>query len=48
MDKSVYLRHIKNENEHWWFKARREIFSYQIKKYTNKNKIKVFNFVTGI
>ena len=47
MDKSVYIRHIKNENEHWWFKARREILSYQIKKYTNKNKIKVLDFGAG-
>ena len=25
MEPKVYLRHIENEEYHWWFKARREI-----------------------
>ena len=36
MEPEVYLRHIENEEAHWWFKARREILNIQIKKYTLK------------
>ncbi len=27
MEPKVYLRHIKNEKDHWWFKARRAIIN---------------------
>jgi len=47
MEKSVYLRHIKNENKHWWFKARREILNKQIKKYSTKKKMSILDFGSG-
>jgi len=47
MEKSVYLRHIKNENKHWWFKARREILNYQIKKYSKKKNMSILDFGSG-
>jgi len=47
MEKEVYLRHIENKNKHWWFKARREILNFQIKKYKYKNKMNVLDFGAG-
>ena len=35
MELKVYLRHIENEEAHWWFKARREIIYSIIKKNIN-------------
>ena len=38
MESEVYLRHIANEESHWWFKGRREIIYSIIKKNMNFNK----------
>tara|TARA_B100000780_G_scaffold205091_1_gene145730 strand:- start:807 stop:1523 length:717 start_codon:yes stop_codon:yes gene_type:complete len=46
MEKSVYLRHIDNENKHWWFKARREILKSQI-KLNCKKRISILDFGSG-
>ena len=49
MDPSVYIRHIKNENRHWWFSARREILSLIIEKKISKfgNKLNILDFGAG-
>ena len=49
MEPEVYLRHIENEETHWWFKARREIICSIIKKNINiKNKkINILDFGAG-
>ena len=49
MEPKVYLRHIENEEYHWWFKARREIIYSIIKKNINfKNKkINILDFGAG-
>ncbi len=47
MERAVYLRHIENESNHWWFKARREIINSQIKKYFIKKKISILDFGSG-
>ena len=47
MERSIYLKHIDNENKHWWFKARREILNKQIKKYSTKKKMSILDFGSG-
>ena len=32
MEPEVYLRHIQNEETHWWFKSRRKIICSIIEK----------------
>ena len=49
MEPKVYLRHIENEEIHWWFKARREIIYSIIKKNINfeNKKINILDFGAG-
>lgn len=49
MESEVYIRHIKNEANHWWFKGRREILSSIIKKEisTKETNIKILDFGAG-
>ena len=47
MEKSIYLKQIANESKHWWFKARREILNYQIKKYSKKKNMSILDFGSG-
>ena len=49
MESEVYLRHIENEESHWWFKARREIIYSIIKKNINfkSNKLNILDFGAG-
>ena len=49
MESEVYLRHIANEESHWWFKGRREIIYSIIKKNINFNKreINILDFGAG-
>ena len=49
MEPEVYLRHIENEEKHWWFKARREIICSIIKKNINfeNKKINILDFGAG-
>ena len=46
MQKEVYLRHIKNERNHWWFSARKDIILSLIKN-IYKEKISVLDFGSG-
>ena len=46
MQKEVYLRHIKNERNHWWFSARKDIILSFIKN-IYKEKISVLDFGSG-
>ena len=49
MDPCIYKLHIENEQEHWWYKARREIISSIISKFVFKNnKLKILDFGCGI
>ena len=49
MESEVYLRHIENEESHWWFKGRREIIQSIIKKNINfkDKKINILDFGAG-
>ena len=48
MDPCIYKLHIENEQEHWWYKARREIISSIISKFVFKNnKLKILDFGAG-
>ena len=49
MESSVFIRHNKYENTHWWFSARRKILSYIIKKKVTKlgNKLKILDYGAG-
>ena len=46
MQKYVYTRHIKNEENHWWFVARREII-YSVIRSLKKNKLSILDFGAG-
>ena len=46
MQKDVYTRHIKNEENHWWFVARREII-YSVIRSLKKNKLSILDFGAG-
>ena len=47
MRQDVYKRHIKNEKNHWWFTARREIIYYLISNLKQKNPISILDFGAG-
>ena len=49
MEPQVYLRHIENEETHWWFKARRAIISSMIKNNINfeSRKINILDYGAG-
>ena len=46
MEPEVYLRHIENEEAHWWFKARRAIIYSIIKNNINfeNKKINILDY----
>lgn len=44
MINTTFLRHIKNEKNHWWFKSRREILNFAIKRII-KNKLEYWTLV---
>ena len=46
MEQEVYKRHIKNQNTHWWFTARREIIFYFINSLKSK-KLRILDFGSG-
>jgi SAM-dependent methyltransferase len=46
MNYEALKRHIKNENDHWWFKARREIIKNILKK-LKVQKLKILDFGAG-
>ena len=46
MQKDVYTRHIENEENHWWFVARREII-YSVIRRLKKNKLSILDFGAG-
>ena len=45
MNPTVYQRHIKNQNKHWWFQGRKEIIKSLIN--TNLKKINILDFGSG-
>ena len=45
MNPNVYQRHIENQNNHWWFQARKEIIKSFIS--TNRKKISILDFGSG-
>ena len=49
MEPEVYLRHIENEEAHWWFKARRAIIYSIIKNNINfeSKKINILDYGAG-
>jgi len=49
MEREVYFRHLQNESNHWWFRARGEIISAMIKKNISSNdkKLKILDFGSG-
>ena len=47
MRQDVYTRHIKNEKNHWWFSARREIIYSMIKKLKHKKPLSILDFGSG-
>lgn len=49
MEREVYFRHLQNESNHWWFRARGEIISSMIKKNISSNdrKLKILDFGSG-
>ena len=47
MRQDVYRRHIKNEKNHWWFTARREIIYFLISNLRQKNPISILDFGAG-
>ena len=47
MKNEVYLRHIENYRDHWWFQSRKNIIEKIIKKNTKKKKLKILDFGSG-
>ena len=48
MDPKIYKLHKENEQEHWWYKGRREILSSIISNFIYKDKkIKILDFGAG-
>ena len=47
MKNEVYLRHIKNYRDHWWFQSRKNIIEKIIKKNAKKKKLKILDFGSG-
>ena len=48
MQKSVYLRHIKNQKTHWWFHGRRNLIFSLIKRFVyKKKKLRILDFGCG-
>jgi SAM-dependent methyltransferase len=47
MDEKVYHDMVKQQKEHWWFKARREIISKIISKYISSNKSTILEVGCG-
>ena len=48
MEAEVYLRQIKNEESHWWFKGRRKIIDSLIRRaISNKKKINILDYGSG-
>jgi len=49
MEPEVYIRHLKNEESHWWFKSRRKIIKAFIKKSfkNEEKKINILDFGAG-
>ena len=47
MENEVYLRHIKNYQNHWWFQSRKNIIEKIIKKNLKKKKLKILDFGSG-
>jgi SAM-dependent methyltransferase len=47
MDKSVYLRQLKNNNGHWWFESRKSIIKNFLKNKIKK-KIDILDFGCGV
>ena len=47
MKNEVYLRHIENYRDHWWFQSRKNIIEKIIKKNAKKKKLKILDFGSG-
>ena len=47
MKNEVYLRHIKNYQDHWWFQSRKNIIEKIIKKNAKKKNLKILDFGSG-
>ena len=47
MEKDVYLRHIKNHQTHWWFKARKNIIYETLKNNFEKKKYIILDYGAG-
>ena len=49
MEPEVYIRHLENEESHWWFKGRRQIIQFLIKRNINtkEKKINILDFGSG-
>ena len=47
MQQDVYKRHIKNEKNHWWFIARREIIYSLICNLNKKKRLSILDFGAG-
>ena len=47
MRDDVYLRHIKNNKNHWWFEGRKELIKIILKKNLKKKKIEILDFGAG-
>ena len=47
MKNEVYLGHIENYRDHWWFQSRKNIIEKIIKKNAKKKKLKILDFGSG-
>ena len=47
MREDVYLRHIENNENHWWFEGRKELIKTILKKNFKKKKIEILDFGAG-
>lgn len=47
MDNQTFSRHIRNQQNHWWFQARKKILDQIISSCNFKKKIKILDFGSG-
>ena len=47
MREDVYLRHIENNKNHWWFEGRKELIKTILKRNIKKKKIEILDFGAG-
>ena len=47
MDNKIFLRHIKNQKNHWWFQSRKKILEQIIISMGLKKKSNILDYGTG-